>query len=181
MGIFFLITVPLGVIALIMGLISLPWKCDKDPGAVDHLGGILSMLGVLTFMTAIVLSAQGIDAMSIAFFYAAIVFLVLFFWRQAAAARPFVYWPLLKARTLWVAFLSSSITFGSLSGAVFIGQQFMQNVLGYTALEAALVVVPSSICTMIFDALAGNLVIQFGSRFAFAWGLGSVALAFTIM
>jgi MFS family permease len=180
-GSVFLITVPLVVVALIMGLISLPWKCDEDPGAVDHLGGILSVLGVLTLITAIVLSAQGIDAMLIAFFFASIVFLVLFFWRQATAPRPLVDLPLLKARTLWVAFLSSSITFGSLIGAMFIGQQFMQNVLGYTALEAALVVVPSAICTMIFGALAGKLVIQFGSRFAFAWGLGSVALAFTIM
>jgi len=164
-----------------MGLISLPWKCDEDPGAVDHIGGILSILGVMALITAIILSAQGIDLTLIALLGGSIVFLALFVWRQAKASRPLVYLPLLKARTLWVAFLSSAITFGSLIGAMFIGQQFTQNVLGYTALEAALVVVPSSICTMIFGALAGKLVIQRGSRFAFAWGLGSVALAFTIM
>jgi hypothetical protein len=169
------------VAALIMGLISLPWKCDEEPGAVDHLGGFLSMLGVLALISAIVLSAQGIDPTLIALFASSIVLLALFFWRQAKAPRPLVYLPLLKARTLWVAFLSSAITFGSLIGAMFIGQQFTQNVLGYTALQAALVVVPSSICTIIFGSLAGKLVIQLGSRFAFAWGLGSVAFAFTIM
>ena len=180
-GSVFLIAVPLVIAALIMGLISLPWKCDEDPGAVDHLGGVLSMLGVLALISAIVLSAQGIDPTLIALFAGSIVLLALFFWRQAKAPRPLVYLPLLKARTLWVAFLSSAITFGSLIGAMFIGQQFTQNVLGYTALQAALVVVPSSICTIIFGTLAGKLVVQLGSRFAFAWGLGSVALAFTIM
>lgn len=64
---------------------------------------------------------------------------VLFFLRQRRAPRPLVDLPAAAARTFWVAAVAGTITFGSLIGALFIGQQFTQNVLGYSALHAALI------------------------------------------
>ncbi len=43
-------------------------------------------------------------------------------------------WP--RRRIFWVAALAGIIVFGSLMGAMFVGQQFLQNVLGYSTLEA---------------------------------------------
>ena len=39
-------------------------------------------------------------------------------------------------RVFWVAACAGIIVFGSLMGAMFVGQQFLQNVLGYSTLEA---------------------------------------------
>jgi hypothetical protein len=82
---------------------------------------------------------------------------------------------------MWVAFLAGSITFGSLIGAMFIGQQYSQNVLGYSTLLSALVVVPTAVGTMIFGQIAGKLVIARGSRLTFSLGLTAVAIAFVVM
>jgi len=89
--------------------------------------------------------------------------------------------PLARATTVWVAFLAGAITFGSLIGAMFIGQQFVQNVLGYDTLTAAAVVLPSAICAALFGQVAGQLIIKRGSRPTLSLGLICVAIAFAIM
>lgn len=180
-GSVFLISVPLVVVALMIGLVVLPWKSDEQIKPIDHIGGVLSIIGVLLLVITIEQVADGLEWSLLWTFLIAVIFLGLFFWRETRAPSPLVYLPLLKARTMWVAFLAGSITFGSLIGALFIGQQFTQNVLGYSALLAATVVVPTALGTMVFGQIAGKLVIAKGSRFTFTFGLLAVALAFIVM
>ncbi|MFM8155821.1 MAG: MFS transporter [Actinomycetes bacterium] len=180
-GSVFLITLPLDIIALIIGLIVLPWHASEEKFRVDHLGGILSVLGVGGLVLSIEIADRGFTAGWFALFFSALIALALFFWRQTKAPRPLVSLPLAKARTFWVAFVAGAITFGSLIGAMFIGQQFTQNVLGYTTFQAAEVVLPAAIFTALGGALGGRLISGKGSQFTFMLGLGSVALAFTLM
>jgi len=179
-GSVFLIAVPLAIIALLIGWWVLPWRAFEEEFSVDHLGGVLSVIGVAGLVLTIE-HADHITSEWYVFLAAAIVGLSAFVWRQTKASRPLVSLPLAKARTFWVAFIAGAIAFGSLIGAMFIGQQFTQNVLGYTALAAAAVVLPAAVCTAIFGQVAGRAVIALGSRFAFMVGLGSVAAAFTVM
>ena len=44
--------------------------------------------------------------------------------------------------TFWVAAVAGIIVFGSLMGAMFIGQQYMQDVLGYSTVAAGPAVIP---------------------------------------
>jgi EmrB/QacA subfamily drug resistance transporter len=180
-GSVFLIAVPLVVVALVIGLVVLPWKSDEEVKPIDHIGGILSIIGVLLLVITIEQVADGLEWSLLWTFLISLVFLGLFFWRQSRAPSPLIYLPLLKARTMWVAFLAGSITFGSLIGAMFIGQQYSQNVLGYSTLLSALVVVPTAIGTMIFGQIAGKLVIARGSRLTFSLGLTAVAIAFVVI
>lgn len=111
----------------------------------------------------------------------AVVALVAFFWWQSRAPRPLVDLHLARHRTFWVAFVAGAITFGSLIGAMFIGQQFTQNVLGYSTLTAALVVIPAAILSAIGGQAAGAVINRSGGRPSLLAGLLSVALAFTVM
>lgn len=180
-GSVFLVALPLDVIALVVGLLVLPWKAFEEKFRVDHLGGVLSIIGVAGLVLTIERADHGIDGRWLMLLAIAIVALAAFVWRQTKAPRPLVSLPLAKARTFWVAFVAGGITFGSLIGAMFIGQQFTQNVLGYTALAAAAVVLPAAIGTALFGQVAGRLIPVFGSQFSFMLGLGSVAAAFTVM
>ena len=47
-------------------------------------------------------------------------------------------------RIFWVAACAGIIVFGSLMGAMFVGQQFLQNVLGYSTLEAGAAILPAA-------------------------------------
>ena len=48
-------------------------------------------------------------------------------------------------RIFWVAACAGIIVFGSLMGAMFIGQQFVQNVLDYSTLDAGLAILPGAV------------------------------------
>lgn len=180
-GSVFLVALPLDVLALAVGLVVLPWHAKEEAFRVDHLGGILSVFGVGGLVLTIEHADKGITPRWIVSLLVAAVALSAFFWRETKAERPLVSLPLAKARTFWVAFVAGAITFGSLIGAMFIGQQFTQNVLGYSALEAAAVVVPAAVFTAIFGQIAGRIINARGSQFTFMLGLGAVAAAFTIM
>lgn len=180
-GSVFLVALPLDILALAIGLWVLPWKAFEEKFRVDHLGGVLSIIGVAGLVLTIERVNAGIDAQWLVILAVGVVAISAFIWRQTKAPRPLVSLPLAKARTFWVAFVAGGITFGSLIGAMFIGQQFTQNVLGYTALAAAAVVLPAAVGTAIFGQVAGRLIPTFGSQFSFMLGLGAVAAAFTVM
>jgi len=180
-GSVFLIALPLVVLALVVGLIVLPWHASEEVFPVDHLGGVLSVLGVGSLVLTIEHADKGVTPRWLAYLTVALVGLAAFFWRETKATRPLVSLPLAKARTFWVAFVAGAITFGSLIGAMFIGQQFTQNVLGYDTLTAAAVVLPAAICTALFGQVAGRLINLRGSQFTFMLGLGAVAAAFTVI
>ena len=180
-GSVFLIALPLDILALVVGLIVLPWKAFEERFSVDHLGGVLSVIGVGGLVLTIERADRGVTTQWLWLMGITVIALALFGWRQTRAPRPLMSLPLAKARTFWVAFVAGAITFGSLIGAMFIGQQFTQNVLGYTALTAAAVVLPAALGTAVFGQVAGRLIPTFGSQFTFMLGLGSVAAAFTLM
>lgn len=180
-GSVFLITVPLDVLALVVGLVVLPWHAGEKVFSVDHIGGVLSVIGVGGIVLVIETVDRGVSASWLVLVLVSATALVAFGWRQTRASRPLMSIPLARATTFWVAFVAGAITFGSLIGAMFIGQQFTQNVLGYDTLTAAAVVVPSAVCTAVFGQVAGRLIAARGSRISFLLGLTSVAAAFTVM
>lgn len=180
-GSVFLITLPLVVVALVLGLVVLPWHAGEEVFPVDHLGGVLSVIGVGGLILSIEGADDGIDARWFAILGVSMAALVAFAWRQTRAPRPLVSLRLARARTFWVAFVAGAVTFGSLIGVMFIGQQYTQNVLGYDPLSAAAVVVPAAVFTALGGQFAGRLVLQRGSRLTFAIGLSVVAVAFAVI
>ena len=180
-GSVFLITLPLVAIALVVGLLVLPWHAAEEKFRLDHLGGILSVLAVGALVIAIATATTRMGVGWAIVLGIGIVSLIAFFLVERRASRPLVDLHLAKARTFWVAFVAGSITFGSLIGAMFIGQQFTQNVLGYDTLTAALVVVPAAILSAIGGQAAGLVIERGGSRPSLILGLGCVAVAFAIM
>ncbi len=180
-GSIYLVTLPLDILALVVGIIFLPWHSGEERFSIDHIGGILSVLGVGGLVLSIEKANEGITPTLIACLAVAVLALIGFFWRQTRAPRPLVVLPLAKARTFWVSFLAGAITFGSLIGAMFVGQQFTQNVLGYNTLPAAAVVLPAAVMTAIGGQLAGRVITRFGSRVSYIIGLAAVALAFAVM
>ncbi len=180
-GSVFLITVPLVLVVLFVGLVVLPWHAQEERFRVDHLGGVLSVVGVGGLVVAIETADHGASPAWIATVLVALGALGAFFWWQRRAPRPLVDLALARHRTFWVAFVAGAITFGSLIGAMFIGQQFTQNVLGYSTLSAALVVIPSAVFSALGGQAAGMVIARAGGRVSLLIGLACVALAFLLM
>ena len=177
-GSVFLITVPLAAVDLVLGWWVLPKHAGEDATSVDNLGGVLSVIAV----AALVISLQNIASFRWAAVAGAaavaVVALILFLRRQRVAPRPLVDLDSAKARTFWVAAAAGTITFGSLMGTLFIGQQYTQNVLGYSALEAATMQLPVPFFMILMSLPAARIVAAKGGRVAFTMGLAVLSAAF---
>jgi hypothetical protein len=175
------VALPIDVVALVLGFILIPWHAGEEANPVDHLGGVLSVIGVGALVLSIQRLNQGVNPSLIVGTLVAIGALSAFLLRQSRAPYPLISLPLAKAKTFWVAFLAGAISFGSLIGAMFIGQQFTQNILQYNTLKAAAVVIPSAVMTAACGQVAGRIISARGSRVSFALGLICIGAAFALM
>ena len=74
---------------------------------------------------------------------------IAFVIRQRRAANPLYDLDIAARPTFWVAACAGIIVFGSLMGAMFIGQQFLQNVLDYSTFHAGLAILPAAMLMVV--------------------------------
>ncbi len=101
--------------------------------------------------------------------------------RQRRARNPLYDLHVAARRVFWVAALAGIIVFGSLMGAMFIGQQFLQNVLGYSTLEAGTSILPAALALVLIAPRSAKLVESRGSRFTLLTGYVFCLLGFLTM
>ena len=85
-----------------------------------------------------------------------LVALALFVVRQRRARDPLYDLDIAGRRTFWVAGVAGIIVFGALMGAMFIGQQFLQEVLGYDTLAAGFSMLPAAVALIIVAPVLGE-------------------------
>ncbi|MHB1517375.1 MAG: MFS transporter [Acidimicrobiales bacterium] len=181
-GSVFLLTAPLCVIALVMALIYVPSHVNETDQPVDHLGGMLSIVGVVALVLAINFApSAGEGTVALVSGSVALVGLTGFFLRQRRAASPLLDLHVAGRRIFWVAAAAGLIVFGTLMGAMFIGQQFLQNVLGYSTLEAGAAVLPAAVFMVVAAPVSAKLIERFGSRVTLLAGYAVLLLAFVVM
>jgi predicted MFS family arabinose efflux permease len=181
-GSVFVLTLPLAIVAVYMAWRFVPAHVNEGTEPVDNLGGILSLVVVAALILAInfapVPNAGRLTAVLGA---VAIVGLGLFLVRQRRARNPLYDLDIASRPPFWVAACAGLIVFGSLMGAMFIGQQFLQNVLGYSTLDAGLAILPAALCMVLVAPRSAKIVDARGARFTLLFGYVFVLLGFLTM
>ena len=181
-GSVFLVTLPLAVVALILALVLVPAHVNEATDPVDNLGGVLSVLLVGALVLAINFAAvPGAGTLLFSLAIIALAAGVAFVIRQRRARNPLYDLQVAARRIFWVAALAGIIVFGSLMGAMFIGQQFLQNVLGYSSLEAGAAILPAAALMVVIAPQSAKLVETRGSRFTLLTGYVFALLGFLTM
>jgi hypothetical protein len=181
-GSVFLITVPLALIALAMALKLVPSHVNETTESVDHLGGTISVVLVGALILGINFAAVPNETtLIVSLFIVAAAGLVAFFVRQRRAPNPLYDLETAARPTFWVAACAGLIVFGSLMGAMYIGQQFLQNVLGYSAVEAGAAILPAAAFMVVVAPRSAKLVEARGARFTLLFGYVFVLLGFLTM
>jgi MFS transporter, DHA2 family, multidrug resistance protein len=181
-GSVFLITLPLAAVALVLALAFVPSHVNETTETVDNLGGVLSVVLVGTLVLAINFApvpnkaalALGLAAVALA---AALAFVI----RQRRAQNPLFDLKIASRRIFWVAACAGIIVFGSLMAAMFIGQQFLQNVVGYSSLDAGLAIIPAAVGMVLVAPRSAGLVESHGARFTLLVGYVFCLLGFLTM
>ena len=101
---------------------------------------------------------------------AGVALVAAFFIRQAKSKTPLYDLHYAARSTFWVAAIAGMIVFGTLMGAMFIGQQYLQNVLDYSTLEAGLTIVPAALVMVLVAPRSAKIIEAKGSRFTLLIG-----------
>ncbi|HEX4747791.1 MAG TPA: MFS transporter, partial [Gaiellaceae bacterium] len=181
-GSVFLITLPLAVVALVMAIAFVPSHVNETTDPVDNLGGILSVLLVGSLVLAINFAPvpnEGALVLGLAVIAAAA--LIGFVIRQRRALNPLYDLDIASRRIFWVAACAGIIVFGSLMAAAFVSQQYLQNVLGYSSLEAGAAILPAALVMVVVAPRSAKLVESKGARFTLLSGYVFLLAAFLWM
>ena len=177
-----MLTLPLAAIALAMAVVLVPSHVNESTESVDHLGGVLSIVLVGALVLGINFAAVPNEtALIVGLFAVAAAGLVAFYIRQRRAENPLYDLDVAARPTFWVAGCAGLIVFGSLMGSMYIGQQFLQNVLGYSTVDAGLAILPAVFCMVLVAPRSAKLVEARGARFTLLSGYLFVLLGFLTM
>jgi EmrB/QacA subfamily drug resistance transporter len=181
-GSVFLVTLPLATLALYLAWRYVPAHVNETSEPIDNLGGVLSVLLVAALVLGINLApVPGKGALAIGLGIIALATTAGFVLRQRRARSPLYDLDVARRRVFWVAACAGIIVFGSLMGAMFIGQQFLQNVLGYSTFDSGLAILPAAILMVIVAPRSAKLVEARGARFTLLVGYVFCVLGFLTM
>jgi EmrB/QacA subfamily drug resistance transporter len=156
------------------------WLLSKVEGAdrqlskvvVDVKGAILCAIGLGGPVYALIEQSHygWSDPMVYVPLAVGLVSLVAFLWHEYHASKPMLPMDLFTVRNFSVGNVATLVIYGGLSIATFLIAVFVQQVGGYTAVEAGLALLPITIIMFLFSSRMGALAGKFGPRWFMALG-----------
>src|ERR1700730_10694279 len=175
----FLVNLPICAIALAMAWRFVPNTSDPADSPLDPLGAVLSILGFLFALYAViegpdkgwtspvVLSGLGIGLVLIFGF-------AIWEWHNPA---PMLDVRFFKDARFSAASATITLTFFGFYASTLLLTQYFQFILSYSPLKAGIMIIPTAIGLMVGSPVAPRLVNRFGTKQVVVFGLGLVAVA----
>jgi DHA2 family multidrug resistance protein len=158
----FYVNLPIGVVAILMAMAFIP-----DPKETRHITGIdwggigLLILGVGS-LQIVLERGEAEDWFSARYITiltgVAILSLATFIWHELTTANPVVDLHVFRDRSLAVGTVFTFILGFGLYASVFILPVFAQNLLGFTAMQTGLILLPGSLATAMMMPIVGKLL-----------------------
>lgn len=181
-GSVFLIGVVPAVAALVLVLRTIPAHVQESTEPVDHVGGVLTVFMVALFVLGLgTITQPQTFTLALIMIAVAIILTVTFIIHEGRTPYPLYNLTFAKRTLFWIPALGGMIAFGTLVGAMFIGQQFLQNVLGYSTFYAGLAVVPMALGMMAIAPISARCDVSLGSRTTMLLGYTAIFPAFILM
>lgn len=178
-GSVFLINIPIIAAALLASALLVPKSKDATASPLDPVGALLSIIGFSALVFAIIEGPNHgwLSAASLLWFGAAIVTLALFAWWEWRSRHPMLDLRLFRDRRFAVSSGGISLVFFAMFGTFYLMTQFLQFVLGYSPLGAAVRLLPFPALMMFVAPQTPRLVARFGADRVASTGLAFIAIA----
>ncbi|MCB0874943.1 MAG: DHA2 family efflux MFS transporter permease subunit [Solirubrobacterales bacterium] len=181
----FFINVPIGILT---GLLSMRLIArDRGPGfghGADVLGALLItsslMLGVYTIVEPAAKDGWG-DPLTLGLAAGSLALLGAFVARESTVRNPLVPLRIFRSRNVSGANAIQALTVAGMFGLFFLGVLYLQEVLGYDALETGLAFLPTTLVMGTMSVrFAEPLIMRFGARRTLLPGLVLIALGLAL-
>ncbi len=182
-GSIFLINAPLVVIAVFLIAWLVPESKNPAPTAFDPLGVALSIVATGLLIYGIVVGGEKSEWLSVGTMgpiLGGLALIALLVAVESRMASPSLDVGLLRNSRFSAGTVVIALCFFSLIGALFIMQFYYQAALGFSPMEAGLLLLPMGIGSMVMSDRCPKLVARFGPRAVVTTGAGLMTASFLI-
>jgi EmrB/QacA subfamily drug resistance transporter len=168
----FFINLPIGIV-LILAVRHFVPEGGKKPGRFDIAGALSSTLGMTSLIFGIIRSASfgWHDAVTVAAIATGAALLALFVVNEWWVRQPIMPLRLFNSRERTAAYAARILFLGGMIGFFFFTTQFMQNVLGYSALHTGAAFLPMTVANVVVATAVPRLTRRLGNARLLGLGL----------
>lgn len=170
----FYLNAPIGVIALVFSMAVLKESRNADDRQrFDIAGVVLLAAGLLALVFGIVKGETWgwMSGGTLGSLAAGVALLVVFGWYETRQTHPLLPMRLFRNRSLTTGAVMTVLNFFVMLGGIFFIMLYLQNVRGYTPVEAGISTLPMSIASLFASPLGSQLTARFGPRATIPLGL----------
>jgi EmrB/QacA subfamily drug resistance transporter len=178
-GSIFLVNVPIVAFALIAGVVLIPPSKDPSKPDLDPLGALLSIVGLVALVYAIIQApdAGWTSGTILTAFGIGVVVLAAFGVWESKAPSPMLDTTFFKNPRFTAASLGIMLLFFAMFGSIFLQTQYLQFVMGYSALKAGVGLLPMALVMLVVAPSSARLVERYGTKVVVTLGLGLAGVA----
>ncbi len=181
----FFVNIPIAIVTAVLAMRLI----EKDKGigfggGADVLGAVLVtsalMLAVYTIVDPAANDGWG-AASTLALGAVSLALLAAFLVREATAANPLIPLRIFRSRNISGANVIQVVSVAGMFGMFFMGALYLQNVLGYDALQTGIAFLPATLIMGVLSlGYSHKLVMRFGAKATLVPGLGLIAVALAL-
>ena len=182
-GSVFLINVPLTIAVLIAGRFLLPSSKDPDAGKLDPFGALLSIVGLVALLWGIIEApTDGWTAPNVLVSLGiGVVVLGMFIAWELTCENPMLNVRFFRNPRFSAANAAITMVFFAMFGASFLITQYLQTVLGFTAFDAGLRMMPMATVMLVVAPMSPRLVERIGTKLVAGCGLLLAAIGLVVV
>ncbi len=176
----FYLNIPVAAGAIVATLFAVRESRDETVGReIDWLGTAVLTAGLTALVLALVEgNAWGWTSTAIvALLVSSVVLLAAFLMIETRVKAPIILFEFLRSRTFAGASIVAFIVSFAMLGMFFFMALYIQNILGYSALEAGVRFLPTTLMIVALAPIAGRLTDRIGPRPLIVTGLSTVSLS----
>jgi EmrB/QacA subfamily drug resistance transporter len=179
----FIANIPLIVIALVAGAFIVPKSRDPEEAAFDPIGAVTSIVGISALVYALIEAPDRgwSNSVTLLSFAVAAFALFLFVRWELRVREPMLDIRYFKNKAFSTGTGGMILVFLGMYGTMFLVTQYLQLILGYSALGTAVRLLPMTPIMMIVAPQTPRLSARFGANRAVAAGMLLVALGFALL
>ena len=180
-GSVFLVNVPIVVAALVGMVWLVPDSRDPNPGKLDPLGVLMSVVGLVSLIYGIIKGGQVADFTIVQCWLPILLGLLVlagFVLYQLRSRHPVLDMGWFRNRHFSAAVVAIGLTFFALMGVTFFSVFYLQSVRGYSPLQAGLLLLPLAVAQLLVSPRARLVVDRIGVRATCTTGMLTIAATF---
>ncbi len=179
----FVINLPVAALVVAVSLRHVPESRDtRATGRVDVIGGVLVTLGLVGLTYGLIDGpSQGFTRpLPLTALIAGAVLLAAFLWWERRVESPVLPLKLFRSTQFSAGNIVTFIVYGALGGALFLLPIQLEQVSGYTPLQAGISLLPVTVIMLLLSARSGALAARIGPRLQMTVGPVVIAIGLAL-